>query len=226
MTLPFAKDDGKRKWQCFVCGHNFTEYETFKAHIIEKHEEGREYVICPLERCGAPVRDIRLHFKAKHPHEKTVPKVGQMKAMVWKDQTSKGKVKAAKSKFREGYLVSNKNNGQEMHYRSGYECEVYECLEALPEVLDYKVEPFKVQYNYINPGTHQLETHDYNPDILVNFTDGKTEIWEVKPANQTHLAKNQAKWAACQSYCQTRGWDFIIMTEVGIGKLKQRVKQQ
>jgi len=74
MTLPFSKDNS-RKWQCFVCGKSHNDFESFKAHIIEKHDEGREYVVCPLERCGAPVRDGRLHFKHKHPNEK-FPKKG------------------------------------------------------------------------------------------------------------------------------------------------------
>jgi hypothetical protein len=64
------ENKNKRKFTCFVCGRVFTEFEEFKNHIIEKHEEGRDYVICPLERCKTPVRDIKMHFKVKHPSEK------------------------------------------------------------------------------------------------------------------------------------------------------------
>lgn len=223
MTLPFEKDDGSRKWQCFVCGHQFTDFEEFKSHIVASHEEGREFVICPLERCQCPVRDIRMHFKAKHPSEKS-PKSGQMKALVWKDQSPQkggkfaGGLKPRRSKFREGYLVSNKNGGKEMHYRSGYECDVYECLEGLPDVARYDVEPFAVKYSF------QGEVHEYNPDLSVVFNDGRIEIWEIKPSNQTHLEKNKAKWTACQQHCEARGWNFIVVTEVGIGKLKKKVQ--
>lgn len=217
--LPFQKDNNKRKWMCFVCGREFEEYDPYKEHIIESHEEGREYIICPLARCGAPIRDLRLHFKAKHPSEKEVPKVGQMKALVWKDHSTRtGKMKQRKPKFREGYLVSGKNGGKEMHYRSGYECEVYECLECLPEVIKYDVEPFKVQY------TFEGEVHEYNPDLSVLFNDGHIEIWEIKPSNQTSLPRNTAKWSACQQHCEARGWNFIVMTEKGIGKLKVAAK--
>lgn len=218
--LPFQKDNNKRKWMCFVCGREFEEYDPYKEHIIESHEEGREYIICPLARCGAPVRDLRLHFKAKHPSEKEVPKIGQMKALVWKDHSTRtGKMKQRKPKFREGYLVSGKNGGKEMHYRSGYECEVYECLECLPEVIKYDVEPFKVQY------TFEGEVHEYNPDLSVLFDDGHVEIWEIKPSNQTSLPRNTAKWSACQQHCEARGWNFIVMTEKGIGKLKMAAKE-
>lgn len=218
--LPFQKDNNKRKWMCFVCGREFEGYDEYKTHIVENHEEGREYVICPLVRCGAPVRDVRLHFKAKHPSEKEVPKVGQMKALVWKDQSTRGgKLKQRKPKFREGYLISSKNGGKEMHYRSGYECEVYECLECLPEIVKYDVEPFKVQY------TFDGEVHEYNPDLSVLFDDGHVEIWEIKPANQTSLPRNTAKWSACQQHCETRGWNFMVLTEKGIGKLKMQAKE-
>ena len=222
MSLPFPKDNFKRKFQCFVCGQNYTDFEQYKSHIIENHEEGREFVICPLPRCGAPVRDLRMHFKAKHPSEQNIPKSGQMKAVIWKDQTNKkdGTLKQRKPKFREGYLTSPKNGGKEMHYRSGMECDVYECLEALKDVIGYEVEPFAVQYSF------QGEIHDYNPDLKVYFADGRTEIWEIKPANQTHLPRNSAKWTACNQYCETRGFNFMVLTEVGMGKLKQQIKEQ
>jgi hypothetical protein len=218
--LPFQKDNGKRKYVCFVCGLSYTEFNEFTEHIILNHEESREYVRCPLERCQACVRDIRTHFKSNHPTEK-IPKIGQMKALIWKDQSNKdGKLKQRKTRFREGYLISNKNGGKEMHYRSGMECDVYECLEAMPEVISYEVEPFKVQYSF------QGEIHHYNPDLSVIFDDGHTEIWEIKPSNQTTLPVNNAKWAACNQHCQARGYSFMVLTEIGMGKLKQKIKNQ
>jgi hypothetical protein len=215
-NLPFDNNNKARKYQCFVCGEAFVEYDPYKEHVIEKHDEGREYVLCPLKRCGAPVRDVRLHFKTKHIGE-SVPKTGQMKAMIWKDISPRtGKMKQKKPKFREGYFSSAKNR-KEMHYRSGYECEVYECLEALPEVLSYEVEPFKIGYSFMG------DTFEYNPDLIVHFTDGHSEVWEIKPANQTHLPKNKAKWVNCQQFCEARGYVFMVMTEIGINKLKNRV---
>lgn len=218
MSLPFEPDNGLRKYACFVCGRQFEVFEEFNNHIIETHDEGREFVRCPLQRCGACVRDVRMHFAAKHPQE-TLPKSGQMRAMIWKDQSNK-KIKTRKPKFREGYMVSNKNGGREMHYRSGKECEVYECLEQMPEVIKYDVEPFAVKYYKPQSG----EVHEYNPDLSIVFDDGHIEIWEIKPANQTHFEINNAKWTACQQHCESRGWDFVVVTEVGIEKLKKRVR--
>lgn len=215
------KDDGIRKWQCFVCGKEHAEYEAFKTHIVENHEEGREYLLCPLPRCGAPVRDVTLHLKLKH-KEESVPKAynGPLRTIVWKDHKSKGKKKARKPTFREGHFVSMKNNGKEFFYRSSYECKVLECLELIPEVVSYEVEPIKNGIPYIFEG----EQHLYYPDLFIKFADGHVEIWEIKPASQTMLPKNEAKWSAANGYCFTRDWKFIVITEVGINKLKKRIR--
>lgn len=217
--LPFEKDN-KRKWQCFVCGRNHTDYNSFKEHVLEKHEEGRDFIACPLERCGCPVRNLRLHFQAKHPDE-PIPTGGPMRAIIWKDQTRQGKMKVRKPAFREGYMVSMKNHGKEFHYRSGMECEVYECLEVITEVLTYDVEPIKGGIPYIFEG----KQHNYFPDLSLHFNDGHVEIWEIKPASQTSLGVNEAKWAAATEFCAARGWDFIVITEVGLNKLKKKAKE-
>lgn len=207
-----------RKFQCFICGKTYSLFNDYNSHVLASHDESRDFIKCPLERCGAACRDLRLHYKLKHPNE-TLPKNCQMRAMIWKDQNTKtGKLKQRKPKFREGYFISVKNGGKEMHYRSGYECDVYECLESMSEVIKYDVEPFKIQYFF------EGNSHQYNPDISILFDDGHIEVWEVKPANQTLLPKNNAKWAAANEYCQIRGWQFMVLTEVGINKLKHRLK--
>lgn len=218
----FQKDDGKRKWQCFVCGQQHSDYEVFKTHILEKHELGREYVVCPLPRCGAPIRDINTHMKAKHPKDSIPKYIGPNRAIVWKDFGVKKGKKSRKPAFREGYFVSVKNNGKEFYYRSSYECEVYECLELLPEVIAYDVEPLKDGIPYLYKG----ESHKYLPDLSIKWSDGRIEIWEIKPANQTMLPLNEAKWSAAKTYCDARGWNFVIITEVGIGRLKTIIKRK
>lgn len=219
MTLPFEIPDRyKRKYQCFVCGCMFEDFDEFKLHILETHEEGREYVLCPLQRCGAPVRDLKTHFKARHPSEK-MPKAGQFKALIWTDFKG-GKAKRKKKvNFRKGYYHSTKMN-KSMKYDSGYECKIFECLDVLEEVEAFDAQPFKVPY------VHQGKTHEYTPDIWVKFKDGHIEIWEVKPANQTMMQKNRDKWDSCVKACRARGWKFEVVTEKGIRILEQQVRSQ
>jgi hypothetical protein len=208
----------QRKYCCYVCGVLFDVFEEFTTHIIEKHEEGRDYVLCPLERCKCPVRDVKLHYKVKHPSEK-LPTKGLMKAIVWRDISTKGKVKVKKRNFREGYHHSTKM-GKDFYHRSGYEKKIFELLDEWHEVMAYDVEPFKIPY------IHEGEVHQYTPDVFVAYQNGKKEIWEIKPANQTNLPKNKDKWEAANLACQARGWEFTVLTEKGINMVANKVKQQ
>lgn len=220
MTLPFESesDRGKRKYQCFVCGVMFTEFAEFTEHILEKHEEGSDYVLCPLERCKTPVRDVPLHFKVYHKSEK-IPQKGMMRATVWRDISPKGNIKRKKNKFREGYFESTKMQ-KTFHYDSGWEATVFELLDSWHEVIAYEKEPFKIPY------IHEGQCHNYLPDLFIAFLDGRKEIWEVKPSSQTAMQKNQDKWFAARKACEARGWGFEVITEIMIEKLKKTVKNQ
>ena len=104
-----------------------------------------------------------------------------------------------------------------MHYNSGWEREVYECLEALNEVTGYWVEPIRIPY------LHEGHMHDYLPDLRLQFADGHVELWEIKPSEQTSLEMNRDKWDSAKGYCMARNWKFCVMTEKEIGKLKKLV---
>lgn len=209
----------KRTWQCFVCGEKLDDYGAYAEHIINEHNEGRDYVICPVDTCRAPVRDLKSHYKAKHPN-RIMPKNLQTKAMLWRDFSPTGKKKTRKPSFKEGWFESAKNGGAKMFYRSGYESTVYECLEKDNDVKSFKAEPFKVPYYYNN------EWHNYIPDIKVEFQDGSVEIWEVKPKTQTKYEQNQAKWKSMNEYAYKLGWSFTVITENGINMLKKKVRNQ
>lgn len=210
-------DRFKRKYQCFCCGVQFQEWDKFTDHIIENHEEGREYVLCPLKRCQAPVRCISSHFKAKHPGEK-LPPVKQLKAMIWKD-FSGDKKRTRKPRFRQGFYQSNKMN-QVFPYRSGYELTVLECLDTLNEVAGFHVEPVEIPYLF------KGKTKKYIPDLFVKYIDGTIKLLEIKPSSQTTLEINQCKWIAATEACHVRGWEFMVITEKGIDEMKRKVKDQ
>lgn len=220
MALYFedAGNSGKRMWQCFVCGRKYDDFLVYKTHITDNHEEGREFVTCP--DCSTPVRDLIMHYKAKHP-KRVLPKGVQTRVAVWRDFSSGGNKKKTTKKvnFRTGTFTSKKS-GCDLHYRSGMECEFYELLECDMDVAAFFAEPFKVPYYY------QGAWHDYIPDIRVNFIDGSTEIWEIKPANQTAYDQNRAKWGAMNDHALNHGWQFTVQTEVGLGKLKAKIKKQ
>jgi hypothetical protein len=216
MTLPFGDSSGKHV--CFCCGMQFSEYEEFRSHIIESHEEGREFVRCPLEHCKAPVRDVKLHMKVKHPSFDLRNFKGQARAIIWHDFSAKGK-KTRKPRFKQGKYESTKT-GKTLGYRSGLEEKLYKVLDQHDEVMSFYSEPFNIDY------IHRGQAHKYTPDLIVNFMDGRRQVWEVKPSNQTDLEMNKNKWRAAEEACKIRGWSFEVFTEQRIDKLAVEVRRQ
>ena len=212
MSLLFNNDFKKRAYRCFVCSVDFESYEEFRGHIIEDHEEGREYILC--KRCEAPVRDMSMHYKAKHPQ---APKPrGQLKAMVWKDT---GGRKKKTIRHRQGDFISAKNGGRMIHYRSGWEEKVYSLLEQWNEVVSYTGESVRIPYLW------KGREHNYIPDLVIDFIHGR-EIWEIKPSNQTGIKQNQAKWASAKQWCLAGDMKFMVLTEDGMKKLWLLLKEQ
>ena len=203
---------------CFCCGVQFSDYLEFKTHIVDTHEEGRDFVRCPLGHCGAPVRDVKLHLKVKHPGFKVDNFTGQTRAIVWHDFSAKGK-KTKKPRFKQGKYESTKT-GKILTYRSGLEEKLYKILDRHDEVMSFYSEPFHIDY------VHKGQVHKYIPDLIVHFMDGSRSIWEVKPANQTELEVNKDKWFAAERACKVRGWGFEVFTEQRINKLEIEVRRQ
>lgn len=204
-----------RKYQCFVCGELFETFDLFKSHIYDNHDQGREWIKCPVQYCQCPCRDLRVHFKTKHP-SLSIPKNCQIRAQVWFDHAKKKK----KISFAEGYFVSKKNGGKSMHYRSGYELKVYKILESLAEVFQYFVEPCKIEYFF------KGKQRNYIPDLIVLFTDGRKEMWEIKPASQISIPSIQAKKIAAENYCLHRGMQYKMITEGYIDSIHKKAKDQ
>ena len=166
MPLPFSKNDGRRQFQCFVCGILLPSKPEFVDHVRTNHEEGREYIVCPMEHCKFPVRDLRAHYKFAHSHT-TPPNNMQMRCAIWKDPKDPRK-KKKKIGFEEGYFPSAKNR-KRLHYRSSWEREVYETLEKMDDVVRFEVEPLVIEYWFNG------ENLNYLPDLKVHFRDGHKE---------------------------------------------------
>ncbi len=216
--MSFFEKSNTPKFRCFVCGKQYETYEEYKTHIVTEHDQGREYISCP--DCQAPVRHLPSHYKIKHP-QRIMPKNTQTQVSVWHDFSSSGKKKKTKTlSFVQGHFESNKMNGSLYFYRSSYEREVYDILEFDKDVMAYYAEPIEIPY------CHHGEWHKYIPDLRVEFIDGSVEIWEIKPASQTHYEVNNSKWSAANNFSENHGWKFNVITEVGIGKLKQKIKKQ
>lgn len=111
-------------------------------------------------------------------------------------------------------------------YRSGWEFTVMTFCDNNPAVQQWASESIKIPYRDPLSGKHTV----YVPDFLVVYVDAQqkkhAELWEIKPAKQTILekvgknaydqaqfVKNQAKWAAANSWSQQHGLKFRVINE-------------
>lgn len=137
----------------------------------------------------------------------------------------KSKPKKKNGKFYTGdYIPKNKHKyvGEyPITYRSGYEEAFMVILDFDDSVKDWNFECIKIPY------THMDEEKNYLPDFLVNYHDGKTVLFEVKPYKISEEAidamskgyfgnMNAAKWLGAMKYCREHDIIFTIKTERGI----------
>jgi len=138
------------------------------------------------------------------------------------------------SRFKQGYFVP-KNPGKyvgnvdKIRYMSSWELVFNKFLDNNPNILRWSSEEIAIPY--IKPTTGRV--HRYFPDYWLEYRDkdGKliSEIIEIKPKSQTKRSRsrkpknklyediayavNVAKWQACQSFCESHGIIFRIVTE-------------
>lgn len=120
-------------------------------------------------------------------------------------------------------------------FRSGWERKFMQYLDETPAILEWSSEEVIIWYTSPVDGVK----HRYFPDfkMVVKTTKGeiKTHLIEIKPKAQTkppvkksrntkkYLTEvmtygvNQAKWAAAENFCNSRGWTFTVLTEKELG---------
>ena len=121
-------------------------------------------------------------------------------------------------------------------YRSSYELKFMQYCDLTESVNTWKSEEFWIPYR--SPIDNKV--HRYFPDFFVKYKDKdgntRTLVVEIKPAKELKMpdtnpkrrtiswaysvkmwAINQAKWSAAKEYCDDRGWEFRIFTELELG---------
>lgn len=123
-------------------------------------------------------------------------------------------------------------NPTNIFFRSLWELKFMKWCDDNPNVIQWSSEEIIIPY--ISPVDNKY--HRYFPDIKMKTKDAKgnvkTTIVEIKPLSQTQPPKkkkrvtkkyinevmtysvNQAKFLAAAEFCENRGWDFKIITEV------------
>ena len=108
--------------------------------------------------------------------------------------------------YKQGWFYSNKNN-KEIAFDSSYEERYYQKLEA-----DYTIKCYYrsgLKLSYISDGASKT----YNPDLFIEFSDGRKELVEIKPDRLVENPENLAKHASARQYCSQNNIKFRIITE-------------
>lgn len=94
-----------------------------------------------------------------------------------------------------GQYTSSKT-GKTYNYRSSWEKQYMELLDADSTVVGWEYEPQVILYDL------EGKKRRYLPDFFVKYVDGITKIVEVKPASLAETKMNVAKRAAVLKYCK------------------------
>lgn len=132
----------------------------------------------------------------------------------------------------QGYYIckTGKYRGQEpIIYRSSWELHYMRRLDSSPNIAFWCSEPVTIPYmmREVVNGKYVAVQHHYSPDFLIEYTDGKRWLIEIKPysqsPNKNHtkeeietnpiLYKNYRKWLTTIEWCKRNGMQFKVLTE-------------
>lgn len=139
------------------------------------------------------------------------------------------------SRYEQGYVnlksckkIFPQLKQEKVIYRSSYEKYFIIWLESCKKVKYWGSECLCIPYTSAIDG----KIHHYYPDYFIELEDGTGVVVEVKPFNQTQkpinensyahkeYVKNISKWKAAQEFCNKKGYQFKIITEKTIDKLR------
>ena len=140
------------------------------------------------------------------------------------------------SRYKQGYVnmatchkLFESQQNKPIIYRSSYELRFMEWCERSSSVRRWGSECVAIKYT--NPIDRTI--HTYYPDFLLEMTDGRIFLVEIKAHNQTvapkggnptdyqhtEYVRNVAKWTAAKKFCERNGMEFKIFTERTIMRL-------
>jgi hypothetical protein len=119
-----------------------------------------------------------------------------------------------KSHYHNGTYISQK--GGSCDFRSGWEEKFLKHLDEDPTVKSFEYENVIIMY-FSNVRSKKLSR--YYPDFLVEYTDGRRVLIEIKPSRRVAQLKNQKKFLAAQQWCDEHDATFEIVTEVQLKAL-------
>ena len=140
-----------------------------------------------------------------------------------------------KGRYRIENIKKYKGDISDVIYRSSWELKFMRWCDSNPSVLEWGSETVIISYR--SPVDNNV--HRYFVDFYIKIQDKDKKILkyliEIKPEKFTkpppipqkqtkrfiqevfNYGINQSKWKAASSFCDDRGWKFLVLTERDLG---------
>ena len=140
-----------------------------------------------------------------------------------------------KGRYRIENIKKYKGDISDVIYRSSWELKFMRWCDSNPSVLEWGSETVIIPYR--SPVDNNV--HRYFVDFYIKIQDKDNKILkyliEIKPEKFTkpppipqkqtkrfiqevfNYGINQSKWKAATSFCDDRGWKFLVLTERDLG---------
>jgi len=99
-------------------------------------------------------------------------------------------------------------NIKKITYRSLWERRFMLYCDRSDQIVTWSSEELHIPY--VGPDE---KWHNYYPDFVVETSDGRTIVVEIKPGFQRGYKVNKAKWDTARKYCKGHGYEFRVLTE-------------
>ena len=116
---------------------------------------------------------------------------------------------AIRGRYRPQNPEKYNGNINRITYRSLWERRFMLYCDRSDQIFKWSSEELHIPY--VAPKDNQW--HNYYPDFMVNTSDGRIILVEIKPHYQRKYKVNQAKWKAAREYCKQHGYEFVVLTE-------------
>ena len=140
-----------------------------------------------------------------------------------------------KGRYRIENIKKYKGDISDVIYRSSWELKFMRWCDSNPSVLEWGSETIIIPYR--SPVDNNV--HRYFVDFYIKIKDKDNKILkyliEIKPEKFTkpppipqkktkrfiqevfNYGVNQSKWKAANTFCEDRGWKFLVLTERDLG---------
>ena len=168
-----------------------------KNHTEESKEKLRE-----AKRINPPIGEKNGMFGKRH-SEESRNRMSEVRTLRMVD----GSIKPyGNNNHMSGHFTSEKTSLVH-RYRSSWELAAMGYLDGDPSVSSWNYECLRIPYYYEN------NKRWYVPDFFVEYSDGRKEVWEIKPKQFIDSDANKLKSEAAAKFCIENGIsNYYVLT--------------